>query len=189
MHGASSRARTPRTAGAIIRAARLVTARQVRVARYRRRSLAAYRYGALIRGIREWVARGVIPEEVIADDMRAARAPVAHVDFRVRGMVGPVADLLRQHYVAGPEGLLVAGAEIAADEGGGRSIVNLLALGPYLLAFTPGLTVSIDGTLARPGWLALTPGPREVTWLGPGGTIRLTVATCPERRALRADGA
>ena len=62
---------------------------------------AAYRHGALIRGVREWVARGVIPEEAIADDMRAARAPVAHVDFRIRGMIGPVADLLRQHYVRG----------------------------------------------------------------------------------------
>ena len=34
---------------------------------------AAYRHGALIRGVRVWVARGVIPEEAIADDMRAAR--------------------------------------------------------------------------------------------------------------------
>ena len=149
---------------------------------------AAYRHGALIRGVREWVARGVIPEEAIADDMRAARAPVAHVDFRIRGMIGPVADLLRQHYVAGPEGLLVAGAEIAAGEGGGRSVVNLLAAGPYLLAFGPGIEVSVDGTPARPGWLALLPGPHEITWVGSGGTIRLTVATCPERRALRTSG-
>ena len=65
---------------------------------------AAYRHGALIRGVRVWVAQGVIPEEAIADDMRAARAPVAHDDFRIRGMVGPVADLLRQHYVRGPTG-------------------------------------------------------------------------------------
>jgi hypothetical protein len=150
---------------------------------------AAYRHGALIRGVREWVARGVIPEEEIADDMRAARAPVAHVDFRIRGMIGPVADLLRQHYVPGPEGLLVAGAEIAAGEGGGRSVVNLLAAGPYLLAFGPGIEVSVDGTPARPGWLALPPGPHEITWVGSGGTIRLTVATCPERQALRTSGA
>ena len=150
---------------------------------------AAYRYGALIRGVREWVARGVIPEEAIADDMRAARAPVAHVDFRIRGMIGPVADLLRQHYVAGPEGLLVAGAEVAAGTDGGRSVVNLLAAGPYLLAFDPGLVVSVDGTPARPGWLALAPGRHEITWLGSGGTIRLTVATCPERQALQGRGA
>jgi 4-amino-4-deoxy-L-arabinose transferase-like glycosyltransferase len=150
---------------------------------------AAYRHGALIRGVREWVARGIIPEEAIADDMRAARAPVAHVDFRIRGMIGPVADLLRQHYVAGPEGLLVAGAEIVAGEGGGRSVVNLLAAGPYLLDFGPGIGVSVDGTPARPGWLALPPGPHEITWIGSGGTIRLTVATCPERQALRTSGA
>jgi dolichyl-phosphate-mannose-protein mannosyltransferase len=149
---------------------------------------AAYRHGALIRGVREWVARGVIPEEAIADDMRAARAPVAHVDFRIRGMIGPVADLLRQHYVAGPDRLLVAGAEIVAAEGGGRSVVNLLAPGPYLLAFSQGLEVWVDGTPARRAWLALPPGPHEVTWLGPSGTIRLTVATCPERQALLVGG-
>jgi hypothetical protein len=150
---------------------------------------AAYRHGALIRGVREWVARGVIPEEAIADDMRAARAPVAHTDFRIRGMVGPVADLLREHYVRGPDGLLLAGAEIAAAAGGGRAIVNLLAAGPYLLAFSPGLEVTVDGTPARPGWLAIPPGRHEIVWLGSAGTIRLTVATCPEREALRASGA
>jgi hypothetical protein len=149
---------------------------------------AAYRYGALIRGVREWVARGAIPEEVIADDMRAARAPIAHVDFRIRGMIGPVADLLRRHYTAGPEGLLIAGAEVAAPEGEGRSAVDLLAPGPYLLAFSVGLEVSIDGTPARRGWLALTPGAHELTWRGARGTIRLTVATCPERQTLGAQG-
>ena len=149
---------------------------------------AAYRYGALIRGVRVWVARGVIPEEVIADDMRAARAPIAHVDFRIKGMVGPVADLLRRHYAAGPEGLLVAGAEVAAAEGGGRALVDLLATGPYLLDFSAGLEVSVDGTPARRGWLALGPGPHEIAWLGESGTIRLTVATCPERQALGARG-
>ena len=149
---------------------------------------AAYRHGALIRGVREWVARGVIPEEAIADDMRAARAPVAHVDFRIRGMIGPVADLLRLHYVEGPDGMLVAGSEITAGPDGGRVIVNLLAEGPYLLAFDRGLEVSIDGEVVRPGWRALAPGPHEVTWLGSGGTIRLTVATCPERRALAGPG-
>jgi hypothetical protein len=66
--------------------------------------------------------------------------------------------------------------------------VNLLAEGPYLVAFDPGLEVAIDGTRVRPGWRALGPGPHEVTWTGPGSTIRLTVATCPERRALAGQG-
>jgi hypothetical protein len=150
---------------------------------------AAYRYGTLIRGIREWVARGAIPEEVIAGDMRAARAPIAHADFRIRGMIGPVADLLRRHYTAGPGGLLVAGAEVAAPPGSGRAVVDLLAPGPYLLSRGAGLEVAIDGTVVRPGWVAVAPGPREITWFGSGGTIRLTVATCPERRALGRPGA
>jgi 4-amino-4-deoxy-L-arabinose transferase-like glycosyltransferase len=150
---------------------------------------AAYRYGALIRGVREWVARGEIPEEAIADDMRAARAPIAHVDFRMQGMIGPVADVLRRYYVAGPDGLLVVGAEIAAAEGQGRSVIDLLATGPYLLAFSPGLTVAIDGVVMRPGWHPVSAGPREITWFGSGGTIRLTFATCQERQMLRARGA
>jgi hypothetical protein len=120
--------------------------------------------------------------------MRRARAPIAHVDFRIRGMIGPVADFVQRHYTAGPEGLLVAGAEVAAAEGGGRTVVHLLAPGPYLLAHTEGLEVSIDGARSRRGWLALAPGPHELTWVGPRGTIRLTVATCPERRALGAHG-
>ena len=117
---------------------------------------AAYRYGTLIRGVREWVARGVVAEEVIADDMRAARAPVAHVDFRIRGMIGPLADVLRRHYVEGPDKLLVAGAHLVAPDGGGRSFVDLLVPGPYLLYFTPELEVAIDGAPARRGLLTMT---------------------------------
>ena len=50
--------------------------------------------------------------------------------------------------------------------------------------------MTVDGTPARPGWLALPPGRHEIIWLGSAGTIRLTVATCPEREeALRASGA
>ena len=101
---------------------------------------AAYRHGALVRGVREWVARGVIPEEVIADDMRAARAPVAHVDFRIRGMVGPVADFLRGHYVPGPEGLLSPGSRSRpATAGGARSSISWRP-GPISSWSAPGST-------------------------------------------------
>jgi hypothetical protein len=146
---------------------------------------AAYRYGTLVRGIREWVARGQVAEEVIAGEMAAARAPVAHVDFRVRGMIGPVADLLRQHYVAGPDRLLVPGAEVPASTDGGRAVIDLLRPGPHLLLFGPGLAVSLDGRPVRPGWADVEAGRHEVTWEGRGGTIRVITATCAERRILR----
>jgi hypothetical protein len=150
---------------------------------------AAYRYGTLIRGVREWVARGVVAEEVIADDIRAARAPVAHIDFRIRGMIGPVADVLRRHYVEGPDKLLVAGTHVVAADGGGRSVVDLLVPGLYLLFFTPGLEVALDGAPVRRGPLHLTTGRHEVTWRGPGGTIRLVAVTCAEREATSGRGA
>jgi hypothetical protein len=147
---------------------------------------AAFRYGALVRGVREWVARGHVAEDVIADDMRAARAPVAHADFRIRGMIGPVADFLHRHYVADSQGLLVVGAEIAASNDGGRAAIDALRPGPYLLVHGPELTVSLDGTPVRRGWLELEAGRHEVTWQGRGGTLRLVAATCPERQALGA---
>jgi Dolichyl-phosphate-mannose-protein mannosyltransferase len=150
---------------------------------------AAYRYGTLIRGVREWVARGVVAEEVIADDIRAARAPVAHIDFRIRGMIGPVADVLQRHYVEGPDKLLVAGTHVVAADGGGRSVVDLLVPGLYLLFFTPGLEVALDGAPVRRGPLHLTTGRHEVTWRGPGGTIRLVAVTCAEREATSGRGA
>jgi hypothetical protein len=147
---------------------------------------AAYRQGTLVRGIRESVARGHIAEESIADDMRAARAPVAHADFRIRGMIGPVADFLRQHYVAGPDRLRIVGADIVASTDGGRAVVEALRPGRYLLIFGPELSVSLDGTPAERGWIDLAARRHEVTWQGRGGTIRLVAATCPERRALGA---
>jgi 4-amino-4-deoxy-L-arabinose transferase-like glycosyltransferase len=145
---------------------------------------AAYRYGTLVRGVREWVARGHVAEEILADDMRAARAPVAHADFRIRGMIGPVADFLRRHYVNGPDRLLVVGADVAASADGGRFVVDALRSGPYLLSFGPELSVSLDGKPARRGWVDLGAGRHEVTWQGRGEAIRLVAATCPERRTL-----
>jgi hypothetical protein len=110
------------------------------------------------------------------------------VDFRIQGMVGPVAELLRRHYVTSPDGLLVIGSEVTAEEGQGRAVIDLLSPGPYRVTFSPGLTVAIDGTVVQPGWHTLSGGPTELTWYGSGGTIRLTLATCPERRALGARG-
>jgi hypothetical protein len=147
---------------------------------------AAYRHGTLVRGIREWVARGRLAEETIVDDMRAAAAPVAHADFRIRGMVGPVATFLQRHYVPGPEGLLVVGAHVAAAPGGGRAVIEPLRAGPYLVSFGPELEVRLDGERVRRGWIDLEARRHEVTWRGSGGTIRVVAATCPERRALEA---
>jgi 4-amino-4-deoxy-L-arabinose transferase-like glycosyltransferase len=147
---------------------------------------AAYRHGTLVRGIRESVARGHLAEEVIAHDMRAARAPVAHEDFRVRGMIGPVMDFLRRHYIAGPERLLVVGRDIPASTDGGRAVIDALRSGPYLVVFGPELSVNLDGAPVRRGWVDMEAGRHEVTWRGRGGRIRLVVATCPERRALGA---
>ena len=145
---------------------------------------AAYRQGALVRGVRESVARGHLAEEVIVDDMRAARAPVAHADFRIRGMVGPVAAFLRRHYIPGPDELLVVGASIPASTDGGRALIDPLRPGRYLLTFGPELSVRLDGIPVRRGWIDLQARRHEVTWQGQGGTIRLVAATCPERRAL-----
>jgi hypothetical protein len=147
---------------------------------------AAYRFGALVTGVREWVARGRLSEDTIAADMRAARARIAHADRRVRGMIGPIAALLRRHYVPAWDGLLVAGARIAApaDARGGRAHVDLLVGGPFVLTAAPHLEVSIDGVPARPGWIALGAGRHRVEWVGAGGDIALRAATCPERRAL-----
>src|SRR5262249_43231930 len=62
---------------------------------------AAYRYGSLIRGVREWVARGVISEETMADDIRAARPPIAHPAFRIRDRTPRPPQRLRPPHIAG----------------------------------------------------------------------------------------
>jgi hypothetical protein len=68
-------------------------------------------------------------------------------------------------------------------------VVDILRPGPYLLSFGPHLRVALDGTLVGRGWVALEARPYEITWHGRGGTIRLTLASCTERRALDAGGA
>ena len=144
----------------------------------------AHRYGVLVTGIREWIARGAIPEEAIAADVRAARAPVAYADKRLRGLIGPVADFLASHYVPGDDGLLVAGVRIRAGGGspGGRALADLVLSGPYRLTAAPGIEVAIDGQRAPRGVVPLAAGGHVVTWSGGGGTIELTVLGCAERR-------
>jgi hypothetical protein len=150
---------------------------------------AAYRQGVLIRGIREWVARGRLSEDAIASDILAARAPVAYRDRRMEGMIGSVALLLDRYYIPGPDGLLVAGVEVPASTHPGRVTVELLRPGPHLLTFPPHLKVALDAQLVEPGWHALEARRYEITWHNQGGTIRLAAASCPERRALGVPGA
>ena len=143
----------------------------------------AHRFGVLITGIREWIARGRIAEEVVEGDLRVARPPVAHIDKRLRGLVGPVADFLAAHYVPADDGLLVAGVRIRAEGGGPPRPVpaDVLVSGPYRLTASPGIEVSIDGRPARRGVRRLVAGRHEVTWTGPPGRIELALLGCGER--------
>jgi 4-amino-4-deoxy-L-arabinose transferase-like glycosyltransferase len=145
---------------------------------------AAHRYAALVRGVREWVARGMVAEETIEADLRAARARVALPDKRFRAMVGPVAWFFRRHYVPHGDGVWIAGAEIAAAPGGGRAVVELLADGWHRVTVPAGTRVAVDRVEVAPGWRRLSAGRHEVTWRGRGGTIRIAAGTCPERRSL-----
>jgi hypothetical protein len=147
---------------------------------------AAYRYRVLINGVRYWIASGAIPEERIVEDLARARARVGHADSRLRALVGPVAAFVARHYVRTPEGLLVAGAVIPVSgrPEGGRAHVQILAAGGYRLAASPGISVTIDGAPARSPFVRLAEGRHAVAWTGPAGTIRITAATCLERRVL-----
>jgi len=146
----------------------------------------AYRYGVLMTGVREWIARGMIPEEQIEDDLREARARVAYPDRRLRGLIGPVEAFLKRHYVSTPDGLLIAGVTIPVSgrPGDGRTSIDLLVSGPYRFTADPGIEVAVDRVGLRRGWVELGPGRHEVTWSGPQGAIGLVATTCPERRAL-----
>ena len=132
---------------------------------------AAYRHGALIRGVREWVARGHLAEEVIADDMRAARAPVAYADFRIRGMIGPVAAFLAPTLHPGPRRApRRRRAAWPASTDGGRAVIEPLRAGPYLLIFGSELRCVWTALPVRRGWIDLEARRHEVTWQGQGGT-------------------
>lgn len=148
---------------------------------------AAYRYGALIKGVRDWIAQGAIAEEEVAADLHRSAARIGYADRRLRALVGPVEDLLRVHYVATEDGLLRAGVALAVEGGpaGGRGYADLLVSGLHRLEADAGLAVAIDGQPARRGWLELAAGRHEVTWTGPAGRIRLLAASCAERAEAR----
>jgi hypothetical protein len=145
----------------------------------------AYRYGVLMNGVREWIAQGLLAEEQIEEDLRAARARVAYADSRVRSLIGPVATFLQRHYVpvTGTGHLLIAGVAVPAsgDPAGGRAYVDLLLGGPYRYLADPGIEAALDRVPLRRGRVDLTAGRHELTWTGPAGTIRLEAVGCRDR--------
>jgi hypothetical protein len=139
----------------------------------------ALRYPSLVRGLRNWIAQGVIPSETLVDDLRRARAPVGVLDSRLR-IAGPLPAFIARHYVRQPDALLVAGAEIPAGGGAGEADVDLLVPGRYEIGTSADLRVTIDGAAAGPHtWL--DQGRHRVAWSGPAGSIRLTIAPCALR--------
>jgi hypothetical protein len=147
---------------------------------------AAHRYRVLIVGVREWIATGVVAEDLLVDDVRASRPRVAYVDSRLRGLVGPMAEFIARHYVRSADGLLIAGAAVrlAPPREAGRAYVELLHGETYRLAASPGVEVAIDRQPARPGLVRLAAGRHEVTWRGPVGAIELTTLPCAERASV-----
>jgi hypothetical protein len=144
----------------------------------------AYWHRVFILGIREWVATGVVAEDRMLEEIRRAGPRVAYPDRRLQAML-QVAELVARHYIPHPDGIMVSGAVIpvSGDPGGGRGTVDLVAPGPYWLALTDGLAVTVDQAPVAQGMLELATGPHAVTWTGPPGRIRLAAATCPERHA------
>ena len=102
---------------------------------------AAHRYRVLIVGVREWIATGVVSEDLLVDDVRASRPRVAYIDSRLRGLVGSMAEFLARHYVRSADGLLIAGAAVrlAPPREAGRAYVELLHGETYRLAASPGV--------------------------------------------------
>jgi Dolichyl-phosphate-mannose-protein mannosyltransferase len=148
---------------------------------------AAYRYRVLISAVRDWIARGMLGEERIVEDVVAARPRVAYIDQRLRGLIGPMADFLAIHFVRSADGVLVAGAAIRVEppRDGGRGQVDLIFGETYRLTVQPGGTgveVTIDGQPARPGLVRLAEGRHEVAWRGPVTSIELVTLPCAERR-------
>jgi hypothetical protein len=141
----------------------------------------ALRYPSLVRGLRNWIKEGVIPVDLLAGDLRQARAPVGIADSRLD--VDPrVTEFIARHYVREPDGLLVAGAAVDLSGRAGEANVDLLVPGLYEVAIPPGARVLVDGALATPS-MRLAAGVHRISWDGAAGPLRLTVAPCAARRA------
>src|SRR5262249_55243512 len=132
-------------------------------------------------GLRTWIEQGVIPSEALVDDLKRSRAPVGVLDSRLQ-IAGSVSTFIARHYVRQPDGLLVAGAEVTVPGGAGQTDVDLLLGGTYEIAVTSGLQATIDGVVAEPPLIRLSEGAHRISWRGPAGTVRLTVAPCALRR-------
>jgi hypothetical protein len=146
----------------------------------------ALRYPSLVLGLRIWIARGVIPGESLARDLRAARAPVGLLDGRLRKIDGAVASFIAEHYVEEPDGLLLAGASLVLPSGDGEADVDVLVPGLYRVELSPGSRVRIDGSQVAPR-MSLSAGRHTVSWMGAApGALRLLIAPCAERRSVGA---
>ena len=141
----------------------------------------ALRYPSLVKGVRTWIARGVIPADALADDLRRARAPVGVFDSRLRKLGDPIAGFITTHYVREPDGLLVAGASLSVTDGAGETEVDVLVPARYAVTTPPGLRVSVDGVGLAAAMIWLSEGHRRISWSGGPGTIRLAIVPCAER--------
>lgn len=144
----------------------------------------AYHFQVLVRGLRSWIAAGVIPEQRLLEELYRARAPVADPDQRLHA-VGPGVDtFLATYYGAGPDGLLLAGTIVPLPKGptfGSRSVTLLMA-GQYHLTVSDEVAITIDGSPVHEELVSLEAGRHELTWQGSDGRISLLIAPCHERR-------
>jgi hypothetical protein len=141
----------------------------------------ALRYHSLPRGLRIWIADGVIPGDALVSDLHGARAPVGVLDVRLRKVGGAVTQFITRYYVSEPDGLLVAGASLSLRSGSGEADVDVLVPGFHQVFLGPGMRASIDGADTTGAGVLLSAGPHRISWSGGPGTLRLLVAPCAER--------
>jgi hypothetical protein len=140
----------------------------------------ALRYPSLVRGLRTWIEQGVIASEDLVADLQRARAPVGVADSRLH-IEGPVSAFIARYYIREPDGLLVAGADIKVPGGAGEAEVDLLVPGEYEVVLTPRLQIMIDGVVPSRPTTALSEGRHRISWSGPAGAVRVTIAPCAGR--------